>query len=52
MDGVGELVGEHDELERHGWSVVAWRGRERLWLSPHCQHGDFGPLFGDERGAA
>ncbi len=29
---------EHAELEReHGWSVVAWRGRERLWLSPHCQ---------------
>jgi hypothetical protein len=42
--------GDHDILERHGWSVVSWeagggygnRGskgnaaRERIWFSPHC----------------
>jgi len=44
--------GEHDELERHGWAVVAWKARggygnqavhgnpnarrERIWYSPHC----------------
>lgn len=42
------LAGEHDELEQYGWSVVEWRGRERMWLSPHCQRGEFGPLFSEE----
>jgi len=44
--------GEHDELEQHGWDVVAWKARggyarqgrrgeinarrERIWYSPHC----------------
>lgn len=44
--------GEHDALEQHGWSVLAWRahggygnrsskgranaGRERIWFSPGC----------------
>lgn len=44
--------GEHNELEAHGWQVVAWQGqggygnrttkgqqngaRERIWFSPHC----------------
>lgn len=43
--------GEHEELLRHDWSCIAWRGkggmgnhggenanadRERLWLSPYC----------------
>jgi hypothetical protein len=44
--------GEHEELEAHGWCVVAWEAqggygnrsakgkanakRERLWFSPHC----------------
>jgi hypothetical protein len=31
------LEGEHVELKEHGWTVVAWRHRERLWLSPRCQ---------------
>lgn len=42
----------HEELEAHGWSVVAWKspggygnrtqkgranaGKERIWFSPHC----------------
>ncbi len=44
------LAGEHDELEKHGWSVVHWKShggygnrsggknrvRERIWFSPHC----------------
>ena len=46
------LADEHAELEQHGWSVITWRGRERLWLSPRCRLAEFGPLFGDERGAA
>jgi DNA adenine methylase len=44
--------GEHNELERHGWTVEAWKARggygsrashgnpnakaERIWFSPHC----------------
>lgn len=44
--------GEHNELERHGWTVKAWKAsggygrgdgnglenarRERIWFSPHC----------------
>jgi hypothetical protein len=44
--------GEHDELEKHGWAVVAWKAqggygnrsdkgrknkeRERIWFSPYC----------------
>jgi DNA adenine methylase len=44
------LADEHAELEEHGWSVAAWRGRERLWLSPGCLVEDFGPLFA--KGAA
>lgn len=40
--------GEHNELERHGWTVEAWRAakgyqgdtvntrRERVWFSPNC----------------
>lgn len=46
------LDGEHNELERHGWDVVAWKARggygnrsatnrnkrrERIWFSPHCE---------------
>lgn len=44
-------AGEHDALEARGWTVIAWkaiggyangqnvnRTRERLWLSPHCEH--------------
>jgi hypothetical protein len=50
---ISGLEDEHAELEQHGWSVTTWRGRERLWLSPRCHRiDDFGPLFGDERGAA
>ncbi len=45
------LDGEHNELEKLGWEVVAWkaaggygnrnaentnRDRERIWFSPHC----------------
>ena len=53
--------GEHDELERHGWTVVAWKARggygsqaesnenatrERIWFSPHClKQRDLHPLF-------
>lgn len=49
-------AGEHDALEDHGWSVVAWKAqggyanrnkkgndnkhRERIWFSPHCLPGD------------
>jgi hypothetical protein len=49
----------HEQLEGHGWSVVAWKAaggygnrtrkgkanakRERLWLSPHCKRER--PLF-------
>ncbi|WP_146657936.1 hypothetical protein [Enhygromyxa salina] len=47
LSGLGD---EHAELEEHDWSVITWRGRERLWLSPHCRREDFGPLF--EQGAA
>ena len=45
---VSGLAGEHDELERCGWSVVPWRGRERMWLSPRCEREEFGPLFAAE----
>jgi DNA adenine methylase len=52
--------GEHDQLAREGWSVVAWksqggygnrragnknRDRERIWFSPHCLTLDQGELF-------
>ena len=53
--------GEHNELESHGWDVVAWkapggyasqgkrdamnRHRERIWFSPHCEKITF---FGGE----
>jgi DNA adenine methylase len=41
---VAGYEGEHDILEQHGWSVVAWssahggesRHKERLWFSPSC----------------
>lgn len=52
----------HEELEAHGWSVVAWKAaggygnrsevgkananKERLWFSPHCVRCDF-PLLGE-----
>ena len=42
LSGLGD---EHDELLEHDWSVIAWRGRERLWLSPGCRSEDNGPLF-------
>lgn len=47
-------AGEHEELEAHGWNVIAWKARggysnqdgenanaerERLWTSPHCLGG-------------
>jgi len=53
-------AGEHDDLERHGWSVEAWKAhggygnrnadndrkhKERLWLSPHCLHARQPTLF-------
>jgi len=56
------LDGEHNELERRGWSVVAWKGgggygnrnkenknreRERIWFSPHCEAEN--QLFNKER---
>lgn len=40
--------GEHDELEKLGWSVETWGksggyqgadDRERIWFSPHCRWG-------------
>ena len=46
-------AGEHDALEARGWTAIAWKTqggyasvggnnvnqqRERLWLSPHCEH--------------
>ena len=49
----------HEELTRHGWSVLPWKARggygnqsgnencrrERIWFSPHClQPGLFAPL--------
>jgi len=49
------LEGEHEQLEKHGWEVVAWKShggygnrsvngndnkeRERIWFSPHCLSG-------------
>ncbi|HLT39395.1 MAG TPA: hypothetical protein VK034_24095, partial [Enhygromyxa sp.] len=45
---VSGLEGEHVELEQHGWTVIPWRGRERMWLSPHCRVDEFGPLFSGE----
>jgi len=42
------LEGEHAELEQDGWTVIAWRDRERMWLSPHCRVDEFGPLFSGE----
>lgn len=45
------LEGEHNELEQHGWTKIAWKAPggynnrnpenqnaklERLWVSPHC----------------
>lgn len=45
------LEGEHVELEQHGWTVIPWRGRERMWLSPHCRIDEFGPLFAGEDAA-
>lgn len=58
------LAGEHDELEQHGWEVVAWtahggygnrnkdndnKNRERIWFSPHCVRG--GSLFEQQEAA-
>ena len=53
--------GEHEELERSGWSVEAWKAnggyasradhgnenarRERIWYSPHCLADGRLPLF-------
>jgi DNA adenine methylase len=53
-------AGEHDELEAHGWDVVAWKAkggygsqgagrenaaRERIWFSPNCLRARQGRLF-------
>jgi hypothetical protein len=53
-------AGEHEELEAHGWQVVAWKApggygsqggenvnatRERIWFSPHCLSDRQGKLF-------
>ena len=53
--------GEHDELQRHGWTVEAWKAcggygsqgdhdnanakKERIWYSPHCLADARYPLF-------
>ena len=55
--------GEHNALEEIGWEVIKWKasggygnrsekgkanaGRERLWISPHCDKSADG-LFGEE----
>jgi DNA adenine methylase len=58
-------VGEHDDLEARGWSVIAWKSsggyarggnekgpnaeRERIWFSPHCLTPAVDPAISGQR---